>query len=192
MMATERIELKSAAVDKIFPVSFERDGKYDRVLSEDNLTAWIRGFLPNASDDSKNSPKSYMITSVYDDESEYIEFIIGGYYVKLSRSCFHPIDSASAYDVYARISRTTGDVFNHLNGMLDQDNFTYVELYKVDANEDGSFVTFENFDSEIASTGASSSDSYHLHILRKEAGSTSFTIPTSSLSSYNVIDGGVV
>ena len=88
-MATQRITLESTAVDKMFPVSFEREGKYDRVLSEENLTSWIRGLLPNSADDSKNSPSSYMITPVIPDnfaqsnsdgKSEYIEFIIGGYY----------------------------------------------------------------------------------------------------------------
>jgi len=203
-MATQRITLESTAVDKMFPVSFEREGKYDRVLSEENLTSWIRGLLPNSADDSKNSPSSYMITPVIPDnfaqsnsdgKSEYIEFIIGGYYVKLSGSCLEgTIDTDSAYDIYARITRSNSLVFKQLNGSVDAPNFTYVELYRVDADDQGVFQTFSD---SVATTlpsnpGTISADSYHLHILRKEAGSDTFIIPTSSLSIYNVIDGGEI
>ncbi len=203
-MATQRIALESAAVEKMFPVSFEREGKYDRVLSEENLTSWIRGLLPNSSDDSKNSPSSYMITATipdhfaeanYDSESEYIEFIIGGYYVKLSGACLEgTIDVDAAYDIYARITRSTNLTFKQLNGNIASPNFTYVELYRVDADESGEFPPLED---TVVTTlpnnpGTVSPDSYHLHILRKEEGSNSFIIPTSSLSVYNVIDGGEI
>lgn len=80
-------------VERMFPISFARQDIYGaRSLSESNLISWLQHFSPDSA-----TPHTFMITEsipnvfgLPDRESSkmYLEFIIGGYYVKFSDRYF--------------------------------------------------------------------------------------------------------
>lgn len=180
---------RSKNVSKMFPVSFERPDKYDRVLSEEHLIDWIRGIVPNSSNMSKNSPYSYVVTESLppdfgkhpDSELEYyIEFMIGGYYVKLSDKCL--TDIADGKYIFAVITESTNSTtFRSLvggGGDNSDEDFSALELIAVN--------TIEKKDTlypKIKNDGTH----YTLHILNKDADGN-YSIPEDSLRSSSDIN----
>lgn len=80
-------------VERMFPISFARKDTYGaRSLSESNLVSWLQHFSPDSA-----TPHSFVITDSipstfglpeYATSNMSVEFIIGGYYVKLSDRYF--------------------------------------------------------------------------------------------------------
>lgn len=181
---TESLHIRPEGVEKMFPVSFERSGtRYNRVLSEENLVDWFRSVTSNSANSTKNSPYSYVLT---DNLSEtfgatnsvvsFLEFVIGGYYVKLTDVAVEGVNAAVC-DIYAVIFETSDKVFRSLRGgELSSDNkFTALELYPVGLGE-----TLE--------LPEQTESYFKLHILTKE--NDKYTIPTDSKRATSAVDGG--
>lgn len=157
--------LESSKIE-IFPTSIERHPfPYARVLTEDHILDMIRNVAP---------ADSYVITETFSD-SEPLEFIIHGYYVKLNAtsSAKH---SFGGTHVYAHI-------------FIDTSSPTHPQLYGIDDEEKEIFtgVTFSDDDNVTAPTGLEHYEHYSLHLLEK-SGSV-FRIP---LASNKCIDGGEI
>lgn len=190
-MANTSLHFTSNHVVKMFPVSFERVGKYDRVLSEENLVDWIRGIASNSANPEKNSACSYVITEKLDGNfgktrndttiEYHIEFLIGGYYVKLSDVGFMD-KSFGNCDIYAVIRESVDpDCFRCLTGESinsDDNEFTALQIVSCGIGEE---LTLE---SESLGTP------HKLHILTKTG--DSFSIPPDSLRVTSAIDGGEI
>lgn len=182
-MSTNSKYLHRDHVVKMFPISFERYKKYDRVLSEENLIDWIRGIASNSSDLERNSHHSYVITEELASDfgsttsERYIEFLIGGYYVKLSDRGFME-GSFGNGDIYAVITETSSSAtFRALEGGEDvnsEELFKAVKLVSCDS-------------SKVLDVEA---DEYKLHILTKTA--TGYSIPTGSKRATYAVDGGEI
>ena len=184
-MAT--IKLPHNGVDKMFPVSFERQGHYDRVLSEENLVDWFRGLTSNSANSVKNSDYSYVITETLSENfgngtvKSYLEFILGGYYVRLTDDAVSNISAEQeTCDLYAVIYEISDNsLFRHLAGgdINSEDNFTAMELHLVGHGEALDFST-------------ETRRYFKLHILSREDGK--YSIPNDSKKASSAVDGGEI
>jgi len=192
-----KFNVTAASLMKMFPVSFDgyESDRYDNILSEENLISWIRGVMRDSGTSTEHSRYSYVISdrvpsnfgkSTIDQAPPFIEFLIGGYYVKLSDRWFNAEadveNDNKNYSVYARIAVTTGPFSTLENsGTFDtQAELKFVEFYKVRSGE--SLVLTE--------TEFSSSDTYYLKILDVDiTDSTEFQISIPEDSMF-LVDGG--
>lgn len=170
----------SEHIIKMFPVSFERTGTYDRVISEENLVDWFRGVAADSADTKKNSRYSYVMTDTVSsnfgktDTVHYLEFILGGYYVKITDQGFKSFVGSS--DIYAVIDEVSTTDFRHLayGDSITNGKFSAMRIVYIAPGE------------ELDISGSM----YKLHILTKtESG---FTIPAESKRSTYAVDGGVI
>lgn len=173
----------SEDVLKIFPVSFERASKHDRVLSEENLVDWFRSVASDSSDIDKNSRYSYVITDkLYSNfaqnaaaTNQEFEFMLGGYYIKLSDRGFANMPNLNQKDIYAVLEESTGDFRHLLDGEdINSDNDTLRAL---------KFVTVDNGAQFVSSNPRL----YKLHILTVNNG---YSIPVESKRASFAVDGG--
>lgn len=185
-MAERERYLENTHVVKMFPISFERSGKYDRVLSEENLVDWIRGVASSSSNDEKNSMYSYVITEELDpffggsDQPCYIEFIIGGYYVKLSDQGIKDLNLKG--DIYAVIVESHNtETFRSL-------------VVGEDVNSEGKFKALELVScatgTKLEFMSQKAGIQYQLHILTKNG--NSYSIPEDSKRCTYAVDGGEI
>jgi len=166
---------------KMFPVSFERANSYDRVLSEENLVDWFRGIAFDSADIDKNSRYSYVITDTLNtdfgksDTIHYLEFIIGGYYVKMTDQGFR--NFAGSCDIYAVIDEVSSTDFRHLayGDSITNGKFSAIRFIFVTPGDKPTNTT---------------TSMYRLHILTKT--DTEFTIPAESKRSTYDVDGGEI
>lgn len=173
----------SADVLKIFPVSFERASKYDRVLSEENLVDWFRGVASDSSDLSKNSRYSYVITDTLLSEfaqnanktNQEFEFMLGGYYIKVSDRGFASM--GDNLDIYAVLEESSGNFRHLLDGEdINSDDDTLKAL---------KFVAVHNGEA----FNSSNPRLYKLHILTINNG---YNIPAESKRASFAVDGGEI
>jgi hypothetical protein len=184
-MAVSYTNFYSEDVLKIFPVSFERASKYDRVLSEENLVDWFRSVASDSSDLEKNSRYSYVITDKLHPNfaqnaaatNQIFEFMIGGYYVKLSDRGFANMLNLNQKDVYAVIEESDGDFRHLIDGEdINSDNDTLRALKFVAVDSGAEFTS-------------SNPRLYKLHILTVNNG---YSIPAESKRSSFAVDGGEI
>lgn len=179
-------------VVKMFPISFDRKDKYDRVLSESNLVDWFRGTVVD-SVDSNNSKHSYIISADSNfGNSEYerfMEFFINGYYVKISdrwltgewANLKHDDNKTKTFYIFASIKLNTDDA----------------EFVQLEHEENSLSETFDalEFDYYETSEPEPESNTYRLCILTKPANTTEFVVPSGSrpiISLLESIDGGEI
>lgn len=184
-METNSIYFNNTDVVKMFPISFERQEKYDRVLSEENLVDWIRGIAGSSSNLDKNSPHSYLITERLDSnfgktsQPRYIEFLLGGYYVKLSDQGFIEANIGDG-DIYAIIVESAStEAFRALvvgEDINSQNKFKALEIVLC---EEGDVLQFTSQKAGIP---------HRLHILTKNG--NDYTLPTDSMRTTYAVDGG--
>ena len=181
-------------VERMFPISFARQDVYGaRSLSESNLISWLQHFSPDSA-----TPHTFMITESIPDvfglpdretSNMYVEFIIGGYYVKLSDRYFTDEitgfttegDQVTSY--YASINfRTNGDneCFKTLEGGEspegDDVHFTALKIDK--ARPEAEYV-IHLFDLKQTNIGSGE------NVVKK----LEYIIPRTSL---RTIDGGEI
>ena len=176
----------SEDVSKIFPVSFERVNSHDRVLSEENLVDWFRGATADSANLSKNSRYSYVVTDYLNDKfaqdketiTQEFEFILGGYYIRVSDRGVAGIPNVKGKDIYALLEETDDGSFRHLVGGED-----------INADEILRAVKFITVESGQPLAMNSSPRCYQLHILTEQDG---FKIPSDSRRSSYTIDGGEI
>ena len=173
---------ESAHILKMFPISFERTNKYDRVLSEENLVDWFRSVASDSADTTKNSRYSYVLTDTIDESTfgnstrvNYFEFVIGGYYVKMTDE---GVKDFGFGDIYAVIDEVTTTDFRQLahGDSITDENFSAIRFISVTS---GTELNLEKYKSM-----------YKLHILTKT--SSGYTIPAESKRSTYAVDGGEI
>lgn len=149
---------------EVFPTSIARPSfPYARVLTEDHILDMIRNVAPI---------DKYVITETFS-ETQPLEFIIHGYYVKLNAT---PSDKHSfgGNNVYAHI-------------FIDTSSSTHPQLYGTDDGTTFTGVVFSDTPTVNTPQGLQHCEPYSLHLLEKRDGS--FRIP---LASHKCIDGGVI
>lgn len=176
----------SADVLKMFPISFERASSHDRVISEENLVSWFRGVAENSADLSKNSKYSYVITDELNSNfaqnssatNQEFEFMLGGYYIKLSDRGFTDLPVSDNRDIYAVIEETNTEFRHLVDGEdINSDNNSVRALKFVSVDHGESFAPPDP-------------GLYKLHILTKDNGK--YSIPQDSLRASFAVDGGEI
>lgn len=184
-------------VERMFPISFARAGIHGaRSLSESNLISWLQHFSPDSA-----TPHTFMITESIpevfglplDPHQETsnlcIEFILGGYYVKLSDRYFTDeitgfvSEGEQTTSYYASIKfRNNGDneCFITLDGgespQGDDVHFTALSIDKTPPTADYVLHLFD-----LKQTNTSSGED----LIKK----IEYTVPRTSL---RTIDGGEI
>lgn len=192
-------------VQRMFPISFSRKDCYGaRSLSESNLVSWLQNFSPDSA-----IPHSFVINESisnkfglrdYATSNMSVEFIIGGYYVKLSDSYFtesiegFTTEGTKTTSYYASIKFSdngNNEYFRTLDGgesSNDNDGtitFNALTIHKVE--EDGTIPT-------IPSAGDYVLHLFDLKQTNSGSGDTAikqieYIIPRTSL---RTIDGGEI
>lgn len=125
-------------VEKMFPISFARKDVYGaRSLSESNLVSWLQHFSPDS-----DTPHTFMVTESIPvgfataGSDLYIEFILGGYYVRLSgsyftaeiESCDAATNKETSYYAYIEFNKNDNECFTTLLGNEQGDEFTALTI----------------------------------------------------------------
>ena len=200
------------SVVKMFPVSFDRGTeKYDRFFTESNLIDWVKGVVPHSSNLEINSPHSFVISvdpqfGLNSNVDQFIEFVINGYYVKLSDDWLKDT-SGNFASLMIENEKISKDIQIFAEIYLDPHPYDATVKFTQLAGEDDPISGFsalrlvakDSDGHEIVSTDRPEicNDGkpvieYHLCILKKDANTNVFEIPDYSLSYYEkgVIDGG--
>ena len=182
-------------VERMFPISFARKDLFGaRSLSESNLISWLQHFSPNSSVPhsfvvNESIPETFGLPE-YEKANMFVEFIIGGYYVKLSDRYFtseltgFTTEGEKVTPYYASIKfRTNGDheYFRTLEGaettVGEETHFNALQIGKTIPN-DAAYV-LHLFDLKQVNTGSGDT----------QVKKVEYVIPRTSLST---IDGGEI
>lgn len=167
----------------VFPISFDRaSNPMARALSEDNIRSVVK---------SMSDQTSFVVSSNFN-PVDIFEFVVDGYYVKLTPSVDNPL-SFTSDDVYAVIFLdTVSTKYPLLYGSDTEDGFSGVIF--VDSIDESLIESLQPIVAVDAEGNTTKLTEYrYLQILHKGADG-SYSVPDSSRTRFNflLVDGGEI